>query len=558
MKIYDFYFVLDKNQVMLRTEWGNPRSEDMYRLLFSNWILRGEKPSGVFPMADEDQDGELFWDEDHFTFEKIKVSKERYYLFFKKRNDQEYLFAKTLDHISDGIQIYDKNACAVFFNKASREIAHIPSDVSIEGRYLLDMYNLDENISTIMTCLRTQSPVINRVDHYKSSDGISIATANTAYPIRKGKEILGSVVFEQTSDIVKRYNKNMQEIEQALKLYEEHSHYTRFTGYTFEHIIGHGVKLKEAVGIARKVASQNSSILLVGETGTGKEIFAQSIHRASGRKDKRFVALNCAAIPDSLIESLLFGTQKGSFTGSENKPGYFEEAEGGTLFLDELNSMSLSMQSKILRAIQENTFRRVGGQKDIRMDVRIISSCNEDPFRAIADNQFRKDLFYRLSTVMIELPPLREHKEDLEELIRYRLDATAFQYVHSFSGISPEVMEIFRSYSWPGNVRELFHVLDYAQNVADGETLRRENLPGYLRKFGEESRGVQTFQPAGEDKASGFMPGVELQSIMDAYEHKVLQKALEHYGYNITKTADALGLRRQSLQYRIKKYGIII
>ena len=119
-------------------------------------------------------------------------------------------------------------------------------------------------------------------------------------------------------------------------------------------------------------------------------------------------------------------------------------------------------------------------------------------------------------------------------------------------------MEIFRSYSWPGNVRELFHVLDYAQNVADGETLRRENLPGYLRKFGEESRGVQTFQPAGEDKASGFMPGVELQSIMDAYEHKVLQKALEHYGYNITKTADALGLRRQSLQYRIKKYGIII
>ena len=179
MKIYDFYFVLDKNQVMLRTEWGNPRSEDMYRLLFSNWILRGEKPSGVFPMADEDQDGELFWDEDHFTFEKIKVSKERYYLFFKKRNDQEYLFAKTLDHISDGIQIYDKNACAVFFNKASREIAHIPSDVSIEGRYLLDMYNLDENISTIMTCLRTQSPVTNRTGY---------RLPRRTRPIRSGKE----------------------------------------------------------------------------------------------------------------------------------------------------------------------------------------------------------------------------------------------------------------------------------------------------------------------------------------------------------------------------------
>ena len=219
--------------------------------------------------------------------------------------------------------------------------------------------------------------------------------------------------------------------------------------------------------------------------------------------------------------------------------------------------MSLSMQSKILRAIQENTFRRVGGQKDIRMDVRIISSCNEDPFHAIAENQFRKDLFYRLSTVMIELPPLREHKEDLEELIRYRLDATSFQYVHSFSGISPEVMEIFQAYYWPGNVRELFHVLDYAQNVADGEVLGREHLPGYLRKFGEKKE-PEAASGAGENISSGFVPGAGLQEIMDAYEHQVIREALEHYGCNITKTAEALGLRRQSLQYRIKKYGIII
>lgn len=558
MKFYDFYFVLDDKQIMLRTGWGNPQSESMYKLLFSNWILRGEKPSGVFPLTDADREGEMYWDEDHFTFEKIEVCEDCFYLFFKKRDDREYMFAKALDHIADGIQIYDKNACAVFFNKASRGIAHIPSDVPIEGRYLLDMYNLDENVSTIMTCLRTQSPVINRVDHYKSGDGISIATANTAYPIRKGKELVGSVVFEQNSDIVNTYNKKMKEIDQALKLFEEHSHYTRFTGYTFDHIIGHGMKLKEAVKIARKVANQNSSVLLVGETGTGKEIFAQSIHRASGRKNKKFVALNCAAIPESLIESLLFGTQKGSFTGSENKPGYFEEAEGGTLFLDELNSMSLSMQSKILRAIQENTFRRVGGQKDIKMDVRIISSCNEDPFRAIAENQFRKDLFYRLSTVMIELPPLREHKEDLEELIRYRLDATAFQYVHSFAGIDPGVLELFRAYSWPGNVRELYHVLDYAQNVADGEVLNQEHLPGYLRKYGEEREKMPVYGHATADDMTGFIPGEDLQSIMDAYEYKVLLKALEHYGYNITKTADALGLRRQSLQYRIKKYGIIM
>lgn len=236
--------------------------------------------------------------------------------------------------------------------------------------------------------------------------------------------------------------------------------------------------------------------------------------------------------------------------------GYFEEAEGGTLFLDELNSMSLGMQSKILRAIQENTLRRVGGQKDIRMDVRIISSCNEDPFQAVAKNQLRKDLFYRLSTVMIELPPLRDHLEDLDELISYRLSATSFQFAHTFSQISPEVRQLFGSYAWPGNVRELFHVLDYAQNVTDDDVLNVEHLPGYLRKKSEiQSTSAET---AIGSEAATFPWGEDLQSIMDAYENKVLRESLAHYGYNISKTADALGLRRQSLQYRIKKYGIVI
>lgn len=556
MKFYDICFLLDKGQQIIRVEWGDSRSEETYRLLFSSWILRKIKPSSVFPISDQDCSGEFSWDEDPFFYEKREAPDGQFYFFLKKRDDREYLFAQALNHITDGIQIYDKNACAVFFNKTSRGISHIPSGVSIEGRHLLDIYDLDEEISTVMTCLRTQSPVINRVDHYTLSNGISVATANTAYPIRKGKELLGSVVFEQDQGIVKDYTKKMEEIEKALTAYHERSRHTRFSGYNFDQIIGHGKKLNDAVAIAKKVAVQNSSILLVGETGTGKEIFAQSIHRASSRKNGRFVALNCAAIPESLIESLLFGTQKGSFTGSENKPGYFEEAEGGTLFLDELNSMSLSMQSKILRAIQENTFRRVGGQKDIKMDVRIISSCNEDPFHSIAENKFRKDLFYRLSTVMIELPPLREHKEDLEELIAHHLDATAFQYVHAFTRISPEVMELFLEYSWPGNVRELFHVLDYSQNVADSEVLCLEHLPSYLLKLKTNARNESPVleQPA----ASIDFSMHDLQGLMDQYEHRILTEALEHYGYNITKTAEALGIRRQSLQYRIRKYGIII
>lgn len=558
MKFYDILFFLDQKQQLIGVEWGTSQAESMYHLLFSSWIHRKLRLTDAFPLKESDRSGEIIWDEDHFLYEKRDAPDQGFYLFLKKRDDREFLFAKSLELISDGVQIYDKNACAVYMNQASRHISQIPDDMAVEGKHLLDLYDLDETVSTIMTCLRTQSPVINRVDHYQSVDGVTITTANTAYPLRRGRELLGSVVFEQNHEIVRSCQKKMEEIGNALKVYEKHPHHTRFSGYTFDNIIGNGKKMREAVELAQKVAPQNTPIMLVGETGTGKEIFAQSIHKAGGHKGGKFVAINCAAIPESLIESLLFGTKKGSFTGSEDKPGYFEEAEGGTLFLDELNSMSLAMQSKILRAIQENTFRRVGSQKDIRMDVRIISSCNEDPFRAISDNQFRKDLFYRLSTVMIELPALREHKEDLEELIRYRLNATSFQFVHSFCEVSPDVLELFREYSWPGNVRELFHVLDYAQNVADSSILCLEHLPSYLLKIKKQALTERETRPEEPVDYHINFKDQTLQDIMDQYEHKILTAALDQYGFNITKTADALGLRRQSLQYRIKKYGIII
>lgn len=565
MKFYDILFLLDQNQSFSKVLWGSPQAQSLYRELFSSWIARKLKPAEVFSISEKEQSGSFIWDEDHFSYTKLAAPDGCFYLLLSKRNDREFLLARAMDLIPDGIQIYDKNAYSVFLNQPSRSISQIPGDMKVEGRHLLDMYDLDENVSTIMTCLRTQSPVVNRVDHYKSSDGVTITTANTAYPILRGRELVGSVVFEQNSDIVSACRQRMEEIHQALIHYEGQTRHTRFSGYTFDHIIGHGEKMMKSVEIARKVAQQNSTILLVGETGTGKEIFAQSIHRASGRRNGKFVALNCAAIPESLIESLLFGTKKGSFTGSEDKPGYFEEAENGTLFLDELNSMSLAMQSKILRALQENTFRRIGSQKDIKMNVRIISSCNEDPFRSIADNLLRKDLFYRLSTVMIELPSLREHREDLEDLIRYHLNATSYQYVHTVSAIQPQVMELFKGYSWPGNVRELFHVLDYAQNVADGDVLCMEHLPSYLTKQGRMHRQDGTAITNEAEPAQDTAPtqpidfnSHTLQSLLDEYEHKIIKDALEHYGYNITRTAAALNLRRQSLQYRIRKYGIVM
>ena len=210
--------------------------------------------------------------------------------------------------------------------------------------------------------------------------------------------------------------------------------------------------------------------------------------------------------------------------------------------------MSLAMQSKILRVLQEKTFRRVGGSQDLKLDVRVISSCNEDPFKAISENTFRRDLFYRLSTVMIELPPLRDHLEDLEELIRYRLESTAYQFVRGVTRIEPEVYTLLRAYHWPGNVRELFHVLDYAQNVTDSELIAVRHLPPYLLK--------RQVDPPAPILAIDFSRET-LQGLMEDYEKQIIVQALDYCGCNISQTAQTLGILRQSLQYRIRKYGLI-
>lgn len=548
--LYDILFTLDPSDCFCGVAWGSREAEDLYRDLFESWAAARRPARDAFDLPREGESGALVWEENTFHFQLLPAPEGGRWLLLKREDNRPYLLARALDQVTDGVQIYDKNACAVYFNRASRGISRIPSGVNVEGRHLLDLYNLDETISTTMTALQTKAPVIDRVDSFRANDFSTapIASANTSYPIFREGELLGAVVFEQTAEIVERNMKKMEATGKALSAFSQRPPKISFSGYTFDNVIGSCPKLREAVELARRVAPQDSPVLLVGETGTGKEIFAQSIHRSSRRRGGKFLAINCAAVPETLIESLLFGTRRGSFTGSEDKAGYLEEAAGGTLFLDELNSMSLAMQSKILRVLQEKTFRRVGGSQDLRLDVRVISSCNEDPFKAVAENTFRQDLFYRLSTVMIELPPLREHLEDLEELIRYHLEATAYQFVHAVTRIDPEVIAVLRAYHWPGNVRELFHVLDYAQNVTDSQVMEVRHLPPYLLKHRSE--------PAAPLPAIDFSRET-LQGLMDGYEKQIIAQALDHCGYNISRTAQTLGILRQSLQYRIRKYGLI-
>ena len=547
--LYDILFSLDPEDRFQSVAWGSREAAELYRDLFEGWAAGRRQAADAFALPAGEDSGALVWEENTFYFQFLPGPDNSRWLLMKREDNRLYLLSRALDQITDGVQIYDKNACAVYFNRASRGISHIPSGVNLEGRHLLDLYNLEASVSTTITALQTQAPVIDRVDSFRVNEfsPSPIASANTSYPIFREGELLGAVVFEQTSDIVEKNLKKMESTRRALADFPKGPPNISFSGYTFDNVIGSCRKLREAVALAQKVAPQDSPILLVGETGTGKEIFAQSIHRASRRRAGKFLAINCAAVPETLIESLLFGTRKGSFTGSEDKAGYFEEASGGTLFLDELNSMSLAMQSKILRVIQEKTFRRVGGGKDLHLDVRLISSCNEDPFKAISENTFRRDLFYRLSTVMLELPPLREHLEDLEELIRYHLESTAYQFVQGIIRVEPGVYALLRTYHWPGNVRELFHVLDYAQNVADAGVMEVRHLPPYLLKH-----HAQPAAPAPIDFSRET-----LQSLMDGYERQIISQALDHCGYNISQTAQTLGILRQSLQYRIRKYGLI-
>ena len=554
MYLFDVLFTIGPREEFLSLTWGGEHAALPYRPMCEHWVEQRHKISEVLPLPPARPGGSLVWNGEQLSYLLLPAPEGKQYLLLSWNANLEFLYTRALDQLPFGVQIYDKNTHAVYFNQASREMSHIPSGVNITGRHLLDMYDLEETVSTTMTALRTQSPVIDRVDQFSVDNGTFIASANTSYPIFQNGQLSGAVTFEHTEETIQKYYQSIQDTRQALKHFSGNAAPVRFSGYTFENVIGSSEKLRSAVELAQRVAPQNSPVMLVGETGTGKEIFAQSIHRSSPRAGKKFVAINCAAIPETLIESLLFGTAKGSFTGSEDKAGYFEEASGGTLFLDELNSMSLVMQSKLLRVLQERTFRRVGGKKDLELDVRIISSCNEDPFQTVEENKFRRDLFYRLSSVIIELPPLREHLEDLEQLTWYHLEQTAFQYVHRITRIQPQVYQLLRAYRWPGNVRELFHVLDYAQNVADSDVMTVEHLPAYLRK-NQAPAPRQSVSPAVSPSID--FSHTSLQALMDDYEKEVITQALDHCGYNISQTAQALGILRQSLQYRIRKYGII-
>jgi DNA-binding NtrC family response regulator len=319
-------------------------------------------------------------------------------------------------------------------------------------------------------------------------------------------------------------------------------------------IIGESYQMVQVKDLILKIAkSDATTVLIQGESGTGKELVAQAIHYSSARADKPFMAINCAALPVTLLETELMGHEKGAFTDAKTaKKGLFELADGGTLFLDEIGDMDLSMQAKLLRVLEEKNFRRVGGVKDIKVDVRVISATNQDLLSARSDNRFRKDLYYRLQVVPIILPPLRERAQDVLLLARHFTDYFSRECHKNVKGISKDVEQVLLSYSWPGNVRELKNVIERAMIFDVDHEIRSEHIPQEIMESGR----APVLHPASAI-ALDCIDIPETGISIDDVEHALVKKALQMAGDNQTRAAQLLKMPRDAFRRRMKRFGLI-
>jgi len=328
----------------------------------------------------------------------------------------------------------------------------------------------------------------------------------------------------------------------------------------FEEMIGKSHKMQQVFELIRTVAKSNATVLIQGETGTGKELVARAVHAESLRHKGPFVSLNCAALPETLLETELFGHEKGSFTGAiAQKKGKFELADGGTIFLDEIGDISPNIQVHLLRVIQEKEFTRVGGNEIIKVDVRVITSTNRDLAKRVAEGKFREDLFYRLNVVPITVPPLRERTEDIPVLARYFLNKYNTENNKSIGDFSPEVLDLFMKYHWPGNVRELENAVEYSVVLAQGDLIGLDHLPPLFKKASHNERPVSGADSNDllvvsdlQSRQGGTVGEANLKEV----EKQHIQRILEETGRNYTHAARALGIARSTLHKKMKEYGL--
>lgn len=458
------------------------------------------------------------------------------------------LLINSLDCLEDCYcSVVDATGKIVYSSKGFEKVdGYKVSDVL--GKNVMDFYKTTPQNSAHMKAIFEKRVLRNYIMKYNAADGRAIEFVMDIYPIFSGSKIIGSFAISHDTREIEALTATILQLQKALC--GRSTKYANGTYFCFDDIIGDGQSMQSTISLAKRVARSESRVMILGETGTGKELFAQSIHNDSLRAKEPFIAINCSAIPDNLLESILFGTTKGAFTGAENKPGLFEQVKNGTLFLDEINSMSPLLQSKLLRALESNRIRRLGSNNEIPVNPRILSAMNDDPEVAIENGKLRSDFYYRLAVVTINCPPLRDRKEDIITLARYYITKYNKLLGRKISGISEEVIQILEDYNWPGNVRELSHCIEHAMNMLGTEdtSLLMRHLPSFL-----QSKALKhNFFPITVPKINDY------KQIMLQVEKEILTQTLKKVNGNINRAAKELGISRQCLFYKLKRLKIDI
>ncbi|MBU3099241.1 MULTISPECIES: sigma-54 interaction domain-containing protein [Clostridium] len=443
----------------------------------------------------------------------------------------------SLHNYIDAIVMVNQKGVIEYSDNFRKDINNL-YDEELVGRYLWDIYpNLNDENSTLLRVLKSGKAILNEQQHLVNYKGVAIDAINSTFPVKSGEKIIGVVEVS----IYIEPEKQRKDITLRLKEREEEKRQL----YDIDQIITNDENMLDIKKKIIKVAKSDSPVLIYGQTGTGKEMVVQAIHKNSSRVSKPFISQNCAAIPATLLESILFGTVKGSYTGAENRKGLFEAADGGTLFLDEINSMEISMQAKLLKAIESLEIRRVGSTECIRVNVRILSAVNESPLKSIRENKLRQDLFYRIGVLQISLPELKDRKNDIEFLSGYFIKEYNRKMKKEIKGLDESVLRIFKNYLWPGNIRELKNVIESAFNITYSNEIAVEDLPDYMFSVKSEKNCVPGLVTS--DKS--------LSELVKSYEKDIIVYAIKNTK-NVTEASKMLKISRQALNYKLSKYNI--
>ncbi|TYR79063.1 PAS domain-containing protein [Priestia megaterium] len=458
-------------------------------------------------------------------------------------------FEEILNAATEWIVVVDCQGIILYINLAYCEFLN----TTVEDAIGKPVQEVIEN-TRMHLVVKTERAEVASIHFIKGNEMIA-----NRYPLYVNDKLVGAVgtvMFRNSQDWLD-YSQKIQPLLEELKYYKRRFETEFGSKYTFGDLIGNNRTFLEAKRLAERVSGSKSAVLLLGESGTGKELFAHAIHQTSLRAPFPFVRVNCASIPEQLLESELFGYEEGAFTGAKRggKKGKFELAHRGTIFLDEVGDMPLHMQSKLLRAVQEKEVERVGGQKPISIDVRIIAATHRNLESMVQKGEFREDLYYRLNVVKIEIPPLRERKEDILDIAKILLQKMERHFNRQDIELSFDVIERLQKHSWPGNVRELENVLERAVNVLDGNIICLPHLPLYLR----DNEHNFAYSSTAHDKQQANVSEESIPSLKEAVadaERKALLKALQRTNGNKQLAASLLEIGKTSFYDKCKLYGI--